>query len=141
MTEPLYLKSRSAGAAADADASISARVSEILLAIDREGIDAVRRYSRDLDDWDPPSFEVDQAQIADAAAAVPRALAESIAFAQDQIRNFAELQRATITDFEAETLPGVFLGQRQVPVARVGAYCPSGRVPMLACPFMTVHVP
>src|SRR5205807_2047086 len=64
-----------------------------------------------------------------------------IAFAQAQVRNFARLQRATLTDFEAETLPGVFLGQRQVPVTTVGAYCPSGRVPMLACAFMTVLVP
>jgi sulfopropanediol 3-dehydrogenase len=55
--------------------------------------------------------------------------------------NFARLQRATLTDFEAETLPGVFLGQRQVAVASVGAYAPSGRVPMLAAPFMTVLVP
>ena len=79
--------------------------------------------------------------MAAASASLPDALKESIAFAQAQIRNFAELQRATLTDFEAETLPGVFLGQRQVPVSSVGAYCPSGRVPMLACAFMTVLVP
>ena len=79
--------------------------------------------------------------MAAATASLPDALKESIAFAQAQIRNFAQLQRATLTDFEAETLPGVFLGQRQVPVASVGAYCPSGRVPMLACAFMTVLVP
>ncbi len=92
-------------------------------------------------DWDPPSFEVSAEQVAAATASLPDALKESIAFAQAQIRNFAQLQRATLTDFEAETLPGVFLGQRQVPVASVGAYCPSGRVPMLACAFMTVLVP
>ena len=76
-----------------------------------------------------------------AGAALTDELKASIAFAQAQIRHFAELQRATLTDFEAETLPGVYLGQRQVPVASVGAYCPSGRVPMLACAFMTVLVP
>ena len=82
-----------------------------------------------------------RAELAHAATAIPDPLRESIAFAQAQIANFARLQRATLTDFETETLPGVFLGQRQVPVASVGAYCPSGRVPMLACAFMTVLVP
>ena len=101
----------------------------------------MRAYSRELDDWDPPTFEVTSGQVAAASASLPEALKESIAFAQAQIRHFAQLQRATLTDFEAETLPGVFLGQRQVPVSSVGAYCPSGRVPMLACAFMTVLVP
>ena len=113
----------------------------MLRTIEHGGMDAVRAYSRELDNWDPPSFEVTADQIAVAGASLPDALTESIAFAQAQIRNFAELQRATLTDFEAETLPGVFLGQRQVPVSSVGAYCPSGRVPMLACAFMTVLVP
>jgi sulfopropanediol 3-dehydrogenase len=113
----------------------------MLLAIERGGLAAVRAYSEELDGWDPPSFEVTAAEIAAASASLPGALKESIEFAQVQIRNFAELQRATLTDFEAETLPGVFLGQRQVPVRAVGAYCPSGRVPMLACAFMTVLVP
>ncbi|HYZ82035.1 MAG TPA: histidinol dehydrogenase, partial [Solirubrobacteraceae bacterium] len=116
-------------------------VSEMLARIDRDGIDAVRSYSRELDDWDPPSFEVTSEQVAAASAALPAALKESIAFAQHQVRSFAQLQRATLTDFEAETLPGVFLGQRQIAVSSVGAYCPSGRVPMLACAFMTVLVP
>ncbi|HSO99209.1 MAG TPA: histidinol dehydrogenase [Solirubrobacteraceae bacterium] len=123
------------------DPAVSARVSEILGEIDRHGIDAVRRYSAELDDWDPAGgFEVTAAEIERADAEVPEALRTSIAFAQEQIRGFAELQLATLTDFEAETLPGVFLGQRQVPVSAIGAYCPAGRVPMLACAFMTVLV-
>jgi sulfopropanediol 3-dehydrogenase len=141
MDERIYLKSASAAAASGPDAAVRERVSEMLRAIEQVGIEAVRRYSRELDDWDPPSFEVTADQIAAASASLPAALTESIAFAQAQIRNFAQLQRATLTDFEAETLPGVFLGQRQVPVSSVGAYCPSGRVPMLACAFMTVLVP
>ncbi len=140
MDEPVYLKAAAHAAPAAPDPAVAQRVSEMLRTIERGGIDAVRAYSRDLDDWDPPSFEVDAKQAAAAAAALPAALKESIAFAQAQIRNFAQLQRATLTDFETETLPGVFLGQRQVPVASVGAYCPSGRVPMLACAFMTVLV-
>ena len=124
------------------DPAVSARVSEMLGEIDRHGIDAVRRYSAELDDWDPAAgFEVSVAEIERASAELPESLRASIAFAQEQIRGFAERQRATLTDFEAETLPGVFLGQRQVPVAEVGAYCPAGRVPMLACAFMTVLVP
>ena len=113
----------------------------MLLAIEHRGADAVRAYSRELDGWDPPSFEVTADQVAKASDSLPDALKQSIEFAQVQIRNFAQLQRATLTDFEAETLPGVFLGQRQVPVSSVGSYCPSGRVPMLACAFMTVLVP
>jgi sulfopropanediol 3-dehydrogenase len=141
MGEPLYLKTPVAGVPSGPDPAVAERVSEMLLAIDRGGLDAVRAYSRELDDWDPPSFEVNAEQIARADESLPESLKQSIEFAQAQIRNFAQLQRATLTDFEAETLPGVFLGQRQVPVRSVGAYCPSGRVPMLACAFMTVLVP
>ncbi len=140
MPSPVYLKAPAAAAAAGPDPGVAARVSEMLSRIEREGIDAVRAYSRELDDWDPPSFEVGAGEIARATAALPDPLKDSIAFAQAQITNFARLQRATLTDFETETLPGVFLGQRQVPVASVGAYAPSGRVPMLAAPFMTVLV-
>jgi sulfopropanediol 3-dehydrogenase len=141
MEEPLYLKSPSSGAPVGPDPAVAKRVSEMLLAIEHRGVDAVRAYSRELDGWDPPSFEVTADQIARASNSVPDALKQSIEFAQVQIRNFAQLQRATLTDFEAETLPGVFLGQRQVPVSSVGSYCPGGRVPMLACAFMTVLVP
>ena len=141
MSEHSYLKSPAAGARTGPDPAVAERVSDMLLAIERRGIDAVRAYSRELDDWDPPSFEVSADQIAGASDSLPDALKQSIEFAQTQIRNFAQLQRATLTDFETETLPGVFLGQRQVPVSSVGSYCPSGRVPMLACAFMTVLVP
>jgi sulfopropanediol 3-dehydrogenase len=140
--EPLYLKSPAdAGGPAGPDPAVARRVSEMLSRIEREGIEAVRAYSRELDDWDPPGFEVGADEIARATESLPESLKDSISFAQAQITNFARLQRATLTDFESETLPGVFLGQRQVPVASVGAYAPSGRVPMLAAPFMTVLVP
>jgi sulfopropanediol 3-dehydrogenase len=138
---PLLLKSPTTEAAPGPDRAVAERVSEMLLRIERGGADALRAYSSELDGWDPPSFEVGREQVAAATASLPASLLESIEFAQAQIRHFAELQRATLTDFEAETLPGVFLGQRQVPVAAVGSYCPSGRVPMLACAFMTVLVP
>jgi sulfopropanediol 3-dehydrogenase len=141
MDEPLYLKSAASSVASGPDPDVAQRVSEMLERIERGGAEALRAYSRELDGWDPPSFEIGPEQVAEATASLSEPLKESIAFARSQIRNFAQLQRATLTDFEAETLPGIFLGQRQVPLASVGAYCPSGRVPMLACAFMTVLVP
>jgi sulfopropanediol 3-dehydrogenase len=116
-------------------------VSEILLAVEREGTAAVRRYSERLDGWNPPSFRVSADEIARAEAEVDDELREHIAFAQAQVRTFAELQRATLGDFEQETLPGVTLGQRNIPVNAVGSYSPGGRYPMLASSIMTVVVP
>jgi sulfopropanediol 3-dehydrogenase len=113
----------------------------MLVRIEREGMDAVRAYSRELDGWDPTDFAVSRAEIDAAAESLPDALLEAISFAQKQVRSFAEQQRRGLVDFEVETLPGVRLGQRQVPVASVGAYVPAGRLPMLASPFMTVLVP
>jgi sulfopropanediol 3-dehydrogenase len=117
---------------------IRATVSEILLAVEREGERAVRRYSERFDGWSPPSFRVSAGEIAAAEAAVGDELARHVAFAQEQVRRFAEAQRATLTDFETETLPGVRLGQRHVPVGAVGSYSPGGRYPMLASSIMTV---
>jgi sulfopropanediol 3-dehydrogenase len=141
MDEPAYLKSPAVTATAARDRSVSERVSEMLSTIESRGIDAVRDYSRQLDDWAPDDFEVGPEAVTAAENALTDELKASISFAQTQIRGFAQAQRATLTDFETETLPGVFLGQKQVPIAKVGAYCPSGRVPMLACAFMTVLVP
>jgi sulfopropanediol 3-dehydrogenase len=116
-------------------------VSEILTAVEREGEAAVRRYSARFDGWSPPSFRVTPDQIHTASRAVPSELKDHIAFAQDQVRGFAELQRSTLTDFEHETLPGVVLGQRHIPVNAVGSYSPGGRYPMLASAIMTVVTP
>ena len=122
------------------DEEVVRRVSEMLLRIERGGMDAVRDYSRELDGWAPESFRVSDDEIAEASASLSEELRDAIALAQSQVRGFAERQRAALNDFETETLPGVFLGQRQVPVRRVGAYVPAGRVPMLATPFMTILV-
>src|SRR6201999_660856 len=89
----------------------------------------------------PPSFTVTQAERRAAGAALGDELREHIAFAQAQVRGFAERQRATLLDLEVETLPGVVLGHRHIPVDAVGAYVPGGRYPMLASSFMTVIVP
>ncbi len=116
-------------------------VTEMLEGIDREGLDAVRHYSDQLDGWSPEAFTVGPETIEAASASIDDELKEHIAFAQDQVRAFAQAQRATLTDLEVETLPGVVLGHRHVPVGSVGAYVPGGRYPMLASAFMTVIVP
>ena len=122
------------------DEAVAARVSEMLLRIEREGMDAVRAYSRALDGWDPQSFAVTDAEVRAATASLSDDLREAIGVAQAEIRRFAEHQRSTLVDTELPTLDGVVLGQRQVPIATVGAYVPAGRVPMLASSFMTVLV-
>jgi sulfopropanediol 3-dehydrogenase len=120
---------------------VRATVSAMLSRIEREGADAIRAYSAELDGWSPGSFVVDEATIAAAAEQVDERLREHIAFAQQQVRAFATAQRATLTDLEVETLPGVVLGHRHIPVDTVGSYVPGGRYPMLASSFMTVIVP
>jgi sulfopropanediol 3-dehydrogenase len=116
-------------------------VSEMLARIERDGVDGIRHYSRELDKWEPESFIVGDATIAAAAEQVGDELRGHIAFAQDQVRGFATAQRGTLQDLEIETLPGVTLGHKHIPVGTVGSYVPGGRYPMLASSFMTVIVP
>ena len=116
-------------------------VEGMLSRIQEQGRDAVREYSRRLDGWDPPSFRVDEDEVGAAAEQVDAELRAHIAFAQEQVRTFAQHQRESLRDLEVETLPGVVLGHRHVPVASVGSYVPGGRYPMLASAFMTVLVP
>jgi sulfopropanediol 3-dehydrogenase len=116
-------------------------VAEVLTDIENRGLEAVREHSQRLDDWNPPSFVVTESEIDAASAALPDPLKRHIAFAQDQVRGFAEAQRKTLQDLEVETLPGVTLGHRHIPVETVGSYVPGGRYPMLASSFMTIVVP
>lgn len=116
-------------------------VSKILLDVEREGIVAIRRYSKQLDDWNPESFVVGEEEIKRATDSIDDELREHIEFAKEQVRNFAQLQKDTLVDFEKETLPGVVLGQKQIPVNAVGSYTPSGLYPMFASSIMTVAVP
>lgn len=100
----------------------------------------MRRWSRDLDGWDPDRFVVGEDEFERAAAGLSPELREHIAFAQAQVRGFAEQQRETLTDLQVETRPGVVLGHTHIPVGSVGAYVPGGRYPMLASSFMTIVV-
>jgi sulfopropanediol 3-dehydrogenase len=124
-----------------ANEQVRRTVTEMLSRIRSGGEAAIREYSRQLDDWDPSAFVVGGEEIERAAAGIDAELAEHIAFAQEQVRGFATTQRQTLQDLEVETLPGVTLGHRHIPVGTVGSYVPGGRYPMLASAFMTVIVP
>jgi sulfopropanediol 3-dehydrogenase len=126
--------------APEATDEIRRRVEDMLNDIQKGGVEAVRRWSRELDGWDPDSFVVTEADFERATAQVDANLRAHIAFAQVQIRGFAEAQRQTLTDLRVEPLPGVVLGHKHIPVGSVGAYVPGGRYPMLASSFMTIIV-
>jgi len=131
---------RSLPSEVEASDGVRSTVTEMLSRIEREGLDAVRHYSRTLDGWDPPSFRVQQDEVEAAATLVDAELRDHIATAQAQVRLFAESQRGTLRELELEPQPGVVLGHRHIPIDAVGAYVPSGRYPMLASAFMTVLV-
>jgi sulfopropanediol 3-dehydrogenase len=113
-------------------------VSSVIADVRADGDDAVRRYSQKFDQWSPQSFRLSDEEVAEVVASVPETVLDDLRFAQTQVRNFARAQRDSIRDFEMETLPGVFLGQRNVPVAASGAYVPGGRYPLTASAHMTV---
>jgi sulfopropanediol 3-dehydrogenase len=136
---PTFLK-QPTGSAPQVTEEIRSRVSEMLRGIQAGGLDAVRRFSRDLDRWEPESFVVGDEEFERAAVTLDESLRDHIAFAQSQVRGFAEAQRATMRDLEIEMGPGVVLGHQHIPVGAVGAYVPGGRYPMLASSFMTVLV-
>ncbi|MEA2363787.1 MAG: sulfopropanediol 3-dehydrogenase [Thermoleophilaceae bacterium] len=135
-----YLK-RAVAPPAAAGEEVRRAVAEMLADVERRGEDAVRELSRSLDGWEPDSFLVGNEEVEAAAASLPEELKGHIAFAQARVRDFAERQLATLSDLQVETLRGVRLGHRHVPVGAVGAYVPGGRYPMLASAFMTVVVP
>ena len=129
---------RTEAAKVEAGAEVRATVEEILADVADRGDDAVRHYSRTFDGWDPESFRLSEGEIEACVAAVPEQTVEDIRFAQEQIRGFALAQRAALQDVEVETLPGVVLGHRNIPVASVGCYVPGGRYPMVASAHMSV---
>jgi sulfopropanediol 3-dehydrogenase len=115
-------------------------VSEMLGRIEREGMDAVLHYARELDGFTGRTLEVGAAEIAAAADLLPGPLRAALDAGAERTRRFARMQRERLQDFEAEVLPGVVCGQRFVPVDSVGAYLPAGRFPLLASAFMTAGV-
>lgn len=120
------------------DPAISATVAEIVAAVRERGAEAVREYSERFDSWAPESFRLSPEEVERTIAGVRPEVLEDIRFCQAQVRRFAQAQRSAITDVEVETLPGVTLGHRNVPVSSVGAYVPGGRYPMVASAHMSV---
>ena len=123
---------------ADDDAQVRATVEGILKDIEQRGDEAVREYSRRFDRWDPARFTLDRGQIEAAIARLSPREVEDIRFAQAQIRGFAQIQRDSMKDVEVETLPGVVLGHRHIPVNAVGCYVPGGKYPLIASAHMSV---
>ena len=121
-----------------ADAKVRETVAGILEDIDRRGDEAVRELSERFDDWSPESFRLTEEEIEGYIASLPRRTVEDIEFAQAQIRAFAEVQKDALKDVEVETLPGVTLGHKNIPVNSVGCYVPGGRYPMVASAHMSV---
>ena len=132
-----YLKKATPPAPADEQA-VRDTVTEILRRVRDEGLAAVRDYSRRFDGWDPPSFRVDEAEVLAARGKLSPDVLASLEFAHAQVKHFAELQRDSMLEFEEETRPGVFLGQKHIPVGSVGAYVPSGKYPMLMSAQMSI---
>jgi sulfopropanediol 3-dehydrogenase len=127
-----------AGAIEEADAKVRATVESILGDIKARGDDAVRDLSQQFDKWSPASFRLSAAEIEKAIGQVAKRDLEDIKFAQAQVRNFAQKQRESMKDVEVETLPGVILGHRHIPVNSIGCYVPGGRYPMVASAHMSI---
>lgn len=139
-TMPEYLKTSSRGSAATASArqDVQQKVAAILEDIRSRGDEAVRDYSTRFDEWAPESFQLSAGQLEEVLDRVPQQVLDDIRFVQRQVREFSEHQLASMREFEVETLPGVHLGQKHIPVAAAGAYVPGGRYPLLASAHMTI---
>jgi sulfopropanediol 3-dehydrogenase len=119
-------------------ADVASAVADIVAAVRAGGDAAVREHALRFDGWAPDPLRLDEDQVAACVAAVPAAALADLEFARDQVRTFARAQRAALADVEIETLPGVRLGHRHIPVGAIGAYVPGGRYPMIASALMSV---
>jgi sulfopropanediol 3-dehydrogenase len=122
----------------EADVKVRQTVEGIIADIKTRGDAAVRELSEKFDKWSPAAFRLDDKQIADVVASVDPRTIDDIKFAQTQIRNFAQKQLESMHDVEVETIPGVILGHKNLPVDSVGCYVPGGRYPMVASAHMSV---
>ncbi|MCY3849849.1 MAG: histidinol dehydrogenase [Acidimicrobiaceae bacterium] len=136
MTE--ILKDASTKSSHGADLELAERVRTLIADIEARGETAVRKMSRDFDSWEPEQFQLTSEVIQQTLDRIDSSTIADIEFAQSQIRNFAQAQLASLNDVEVETLPGVTLGHKNLPVSAVGAYVPGGRYPMVASAHMSV---
>jgi len=134
-----YLKrGRDVEAVAAADAKVRATVESILEDITARGDAAVRELSVKFDNWDREDYRLTDQEIQDCLSQLSKRDLDDIRFAQEQVRKFAEHQKAALKDIEVETLPGVILGHKNIPVNSVGCYVPGGKYPLLASAHMSV---
>jgi sulfopropanediol 3-dehydrogenase len=132
------IKSAKGGVAESSSAAVTATVEPLLAEVEKGGDRAVRELSNRFDKFDRDNYRLTEAEIDRCVNSLSQREREDLDFAQDQIRKFAEAQRATILDLEIETLPGIVLGHRNVPIQNVGCYVPGGKYPLLASAHMTV---
>src|ERR1700751_324285 len=136
---PKYPKrGRDASAIKAADAKGRETLETILADVEARGDAAVRELSQKFDNWAPANFKLTEQEIERAIGEMPRRDLDDIRFAQAQVRNFAQKQKDTLKDLEVETLPGVVLGHRHIPVNSIGCYVPGGRYPMVASAHMSI---
>jgi sulfopropanediol 3-dehydrogenase len=138
MTVRYLKKGKDEQAIAESDAKVRATVETILADIEKRGDDAVRELSQKFDGWAPERFQLSQAEIEAAVKQLSPLEIEDIKFAQKQIGGFAAIQRESMKDVEVETMPGVILGHRHIPIDAVGCYVPGGKYPMIASAHMSV---
>ncbi len=134
-----YLKTGRPPEQATADAKkVRDIVTGIIEDIESRGETALREISEKFDKWNPPAFRLSEQQIEDCLSQLSAQTIDDIKFAQAQVRNFAQAQRSSIKDIEVETLPGVILGHKNMPVDSVGCYVPGGKYPLVASAHMSV---
>lgn len=134
-----YLKkSKQTSDTQEVNPKVRAIVEELLENVKNNGDAAVRKYSEKFDKWSPESFKLSAKERESIVASVPEQVIEDIKFAQKQIGGFAKIQKASMKDVEVETLPGIILGHKNLPVNSVGCYVPGGRYPMVASAHMSV---
>ena len=134
-----YLKrGMDASAIKAADAKVRETVEQIVEQVETGRDTAVRALSQKFDNWSPPSFKLTASEIESAISRVGKRDLDDIKFAQAQVRNFAQKQKETLRDLEVETLPGVVLGHKHIPVNSIGCYVPGGRYPMVASAHMSI---
>ena len=135
----IFLKTGSTDAEkAEENNSIKSAVEATLSKIEKHGDAAVIELSKQFDDWAPKTFRLSQKDIDACLKELTEENIKDIEFAQTQVRNFAEIQRTAITDIEVETLPGVILGHKNIPINSVGCYVPGGKYPMVASAHMSI---
>ncbi len=134
-----YLKKgKSVEAKAEINAQVRNTVEAIIADIETRGDAAVREYSQKFDKWSPAALRLSQAEIDSCIASLSKQALDDIKFAQAQIRRFAQIQKSSMHDVEIETLPGVVLGHKNIPMNSVGCYIPGGKYPLIASAHMSV---